>query len=405
MAVRDENTGMLTGGNTEIPPGEIPGPTIPGDGEIRVNGRLVTNDDIFDMLSAIMVGTQGVPEGTSEEVLRLLEGRQIDTQAQLEAAVNQVIANAYEEAQGIVDIMVDNPEALADIEDPGPLVTAVLENSAMQFAGVTPTTPITTAAGGEVVIQGGAGVTVDVGQVIEAGGQIFGEGGILDAIKGYIPGISLPDWMPSAGVIFLPTIGEIVNTVNDIVVNSDISSAIEEGDINEILNDIGEIVAGAGSAAADVLQQKVGEIVAGILGTITDPTKAGTVIGGIIGTAFPNIPSWLPPLITDPRVRSAVSSVLTQEYDADPNLFAEEEEVDINEDDTTLIDDTIKADVKFPEEPEPEPEPEEDEVIVQDPVKGGSEMGTAPVMDPIQPAPEPEPELEPAPQPELCHPH
>ena len=40
----------------------------------------------------------------------------------------------------------------------------------------------------------------------------------------------------------------------------------------------------------------------------------------------PSIPQWLPPLILDPRVRSAVSNVLTQEFDADPNLFTEEQD-------------------------------------------------------------------------------
>jgi len=297
MAVRGENT--------EIPPGEIPGPTIPGDGGIRINGRFVTNDDIFDMLSAIMVGTQGVPEGTSEEVLRRLEGRQIDTQAQLEAAVNQVITEAYEEAQTIVDTMVDNPEALADMEDPGPLITTVLESGAMQFAGTTPTTPITT-VGDRVVLRGGAGVTIDIKKVIDAGGRVFGEGGILDAVIPYIPGISLPNWMPTAGVIFLPSVGKAIENIGNIIENTDITGAIEEGDIGEILNDIGTIIVGAGGEVVGEVREQVDKIIGQITGAVADPTQAGTIIGGVLAGSFPSgIPDWLGGILAE-NVGSAV---------------------------------------------------------------------------------------------------
>ena len=140
---------LTTSTNNEMPPGEDQRPTE----------DILTEENIFEILSAIMVGTQGVPEGTSEEVLRRLEGREIDTQAQLEAAINQVIIEAYEEAQTIVDTMVNDP-ALAGH---GRLAFGytVLESGAMQFAGTTPTTPITT-VGESVVLRGGAGVTVDI---------------------------------------------------------------------------------------------------------------------------------------------------------------------------------------------------------------------------------------------------
>jgi Holliday junction resolvasome RuvABC DNA-binding subunit len=350
------------------------------------------------------------PEAPTD--IQQAEGVTLEAVSQLVTAVE----NARTEAQNIVDTMVNNPEALTDMEDPGPLVTSFISAGAQSFAGTPVTTATPPAAGGEyVVISGGAGVTVSTENILKTGGRIFGETvqvvqrdsegnpvldqngdpvvfdeyqpGILDAIIPYIPGVSLPDWMPSAGVIFLPTVGEAINKIEEVVAESGISEATEGGDLGGILGAIGEIIVGAGSAAVGVLEKKVGEIVNGILGTITDPTRAGTIIGGVLGNAFPSIPSWLPPLITDPRVRSAVSNVLTQEYDADPNLFAEEEVVDINEDDTTYIDDTIKADVKFPEDPDPIGD---GEVIVQDPDKTDGQMGTAPVMDPIQPAPEPE---------------
>jgi hypothetical protein len=265
------------------------------------------------MLSAIMVGTQGVPEGTSAEVLRRLEGRQIDTQAQLEAAVNQVITEAYEEAQTIVDTMVNDPEALADMEDPGPLVTTVLESGAMQFAGTTPTTPITT-VGESVVLRGGAGVTVDIEKVIEAGGQVFGEGGILDAVIPYIPGISLPNWMPTAGVIFLPSVGEAIDKISTIIEDTDISGAIEEGDIGEILNDLGTIIVGAGGEVVGEVQEQVNKIIGQITGAVTDPTRAGTIIGGVLAGSFPSgIPDWLGGILAENvggAVYGAVRNVL-----------------------------------------------------------------------------------------------
>jgi hypothetical protein len=298
MAVRNENP-------FELPPEELPGP-IPGEGGVRINGRLVSNDDIFEMLSAIMIGTQGVPEGTSAEVLRQLEGSSISTEQQLEAAVRQVVTEAYEEAQSIVDTMVNDPEALADMEDPGLLVTTVLESGAMQFAGATPTTPITTTGGGELVIRGGAGVTVDIKQVVDAGGRVFGENGILDAIKGYIPGISLPNWMPTAGVIFLPTVGEVVDQISTIIADTEITGAIEEGDIGEILNDIGTIIVGAGGEVVGEVQEQINKIIGQIQGAVADPTQAGTIIGGVLAGSFPSgIPDWLGGILAE-NVGSAV---------------------------------------------------------------------------------------------------
>ena len=137
----------------------------------------------------------------------------------------------------------------------------------------------------------------------------------------YIPGVSLPNWMPTAGVIFLPTIQEAVNKVGDIINETGIGEAWEEGDIGEVLNDIGEIIVRSGEAAAGVLEEKVSEIIGTITGAISDPTKAGTVLGGVIGTAFPSIPQWLPPLILDPRVYGAVRNVLTQNFNTPEEDF------------------------------------------------------------------------------------
>ena len=47
------------------------------------------------------------------------------------------------------------------MEDPGELTKLFIEQGGMQFAGATPTTPITT-VGDRTVIRGGAGVTINI---------------------------------------------------------------------------------------------------------------------------------------------------------------------------------------------------------------------------------------------------
>ena len=155
----------------EIPPGDEPSPSIPGDdndGGVLVDGVRVTTGEVFEMLTAIIVGTQGVPEGTPAEVLAQLEGREYDSQAQLDAAVRQIVNESFDKAQEIVDTMVDNPEALEGMEDPGALTKVFIEQGGLQFAGAAATTPTTT-VGGREVIRGGAGVTVNVTDIIESG--------------------------------------------------------------------------------------------------------------------------------------------------------------------------------------------------------------------------------------------
>lgn len=253
-------------------------------------------------------------------------------------------------AQEIADVLSSGDiESLEEIGTPDPLTLMVLEQGAMQFAGGPISTATPPGRDETLVITGGAGVSVTTEDILKTGGRIFGETvqvaqrdtdgnlvldangnpilydeyqpGILDAMVPYIPGISLPDWMPSAGVIFLPTVGEAVNKLEEIVRDSGLSEALEEGDFGQVLNELGGIIVDAGSSAAGVLQEKVGKIVAGVLGTITDPTKAGSVLGGIIGATFPSIPSWLPPLITDPRVYGAVRGVLTQNFSTPEDQF------------------------------------------------------------------------------------
>jgi len=120
------------------------------------------------------------------------------------------------EADRIISTLETNPAELSNIPAPtGTKTSEYVENGALTFAGATPTTPIATVGDKKVVLRGGTGVTVDIEQVIGAGGRVFGEGGILDAVVPYIPGISLPNWMPSAGVIFLPSVGEAIDKIKD----------------------------------------------------------------------------------------------------------------------------------------------------------------------------------------------
>jgi len=199
------------------------------------------------------------------------------------------------EADRIIGTLETNPAELANIPAPtGTKTSEYVENGALTFAGATPTTPIAVVGDKRVVLRGGTGVTVDIEQVIGAGGRIFGEGGMLDAVIPYIPGISLPNWMPTAGVIFLPSVGETIDKISAIIAETDITDAIEEGDIGEILNDIGTIIVGTGSEVVSEVQAQVTKILGQIQGTVADPTQAGTLIGGIFAGSFPSgIPDWL----------------------------------------------------------------------------------------------------------------
>ena len=128
------------------------------------------------------------------------------------------------EADRIIETMEDNPNGLQYLPSPkGTKTTEYLETAAMSFTGATPTTPITTVGNKQIVLRGGAGVTMTTEGIRSAGGRVVGaevpvldpdgnpildaDGnpvteyvpGILDAIVPYIPGVSLPNWMPTAG--------------------------------------------------------------------------------------------------------------------------------------------------------------------------------------------------------------
>jgi Holliday junction resolvasome RuvABC DNA-binding subunit len=204
------------------------------------------------------------------------------------------------ETDRIIETLETNPSDLANIPAPtGTKTNEYLETTAMSFVGTTPTSPITTVGGPSgqtIVIRGGTGVTMSIPQVLESGSIKD----LLGVMVPYIPGVSLPNWLPTAGVIFLPTIKDAVEKVEEIITEVDISGAWEEGDIGEVIRDIGEIVVGAGTAAADVIEEKVKEVIGGVVGGVTDPTQAGAVLGGVLAGSFPSgIPDWLGGILSE----------------------------------------------------------------------------------------------------------
>jgi hypothetical protein len=364
----DPNAGTPTSFDNEMPPGDDQRPTE----------DILTEENVFEMLMAIMAGTQGVPEGTTEEVLRRLQGREITTQDQLDAAIRQVVTESFDRAQEIVDTMVDNPEELADMEDPGELTKLFIEQGGMQFAGAAATSPITT-VGDRQVIRGGAGVTINIEDILQGEAREGGESleQILDAIVPYIPGVSLPNWMPTAGVIFLPSVGEAINKVNDIA--GQIGDAIESGEsVGDVLSQIGAIVVQEAEVLSSELEDQWTVLTNTIKDIFTkpktdddgniiyetdedgnivrdedgnpvperevDPTGVSTVLAGVITGSYPDLlPSWMPDLLGGilienlPNVYSAVRNTLIQSGATTEELFPPLEEEIVTEQDPTLM--------------------------------------------------------------------
>ena len=364
----DPNAGTPTSFDDEVPPGDDQRPTE----------DILTEENVFEMLMAIMAGTQGVPEGTTAEVLARLQGRGITTQEQLDAAITQIVTDSFDRAQEIVDTMVDSPEELADMEDPGELTKLFIEQGGMQFAGAAATSPITT-VGDRTVIRGGAGVTINVEDILQGEAREGGESleRILDAIVPYIPGVSLPNWMPTAGVIFLPSVGEAINKVNDIA--GQIGDAIESGEsVGDVLSQIGAIVVQEAEVLSSELEDQWTVLTNTIKDVFTkpktdddgniiyetdedgnvvrdedgnpvperevDPTGVSTVLAGVITGSYPDLlPSWMPDLLGGilienlPNVYSAVRNTLIQSGATTEELFPPLEEEIVTEQDPALM--------------------------------------------------------------------
>jgi len=384
---------------------EVPGPIPEEDGRTPGPDLRTRLYDLFNtgFRWADIAEIWGAGEESLEEILDRIAGN-IDVapedSTQARQILGQYVTEAFDRAQEIVDTMVDNPEELADMEDPGELTKLFIEQGGMSFAGAAATSPITT-VGDRQVIRGGAGVTMTTEGIKSAGGRVIGaevpvldpdgnpildaDGnpvteyvpGILDAIVPYIPGVSLPNWMPTAGVIFLPSVGEAINKVNDIA--GQIGDAIESGEsVGDVLSQIGAIVVQEAEVLSSELEgqwsvltntikdiftkpktdddgniiyetDEDGNIVKDEDGnpvpeTTIDPTGVAGVLAGVITGSYPDLlPSWMPDLLGGilienlPNVYSAVRNTLIQSGATTEELFPPLEEEIVTEQDPTLL--------------------------------------------------------------------
>jgi predicted RNase H-like HicB family nuclease len=256
------------------------------------------------LLETTKAGQPGAP--IDESQLRTL------TQEQREAALEAylIFNQSLDRAQEIVDTMIDNPAALEGMEDPGEVTNLIIEQNALGLLGPSAATPVTSVPQG-MVIRGGAGVTVDISEI----GSISDVNleTIFEHLKGYIPGVSLPSWLPSAGVIFIPDIQGKVRQVNDAiggVVDSIGDVLTGEASVQDVLDAMGGVITDVFDAV--VYNEEEGEegilesAVSGIFGAIkdvlegtADATTTGTVVGGVITSVLgSSLPTWLPGVLT-----------------------------------------------------------------------------------------------------------
>lgn len=309
MAVRGENTGI-----PDIPPYE--------EMEDRegLMGRLLA------LLGGIGQSELGAiwADPTMEEILRANTIRMnpeapFDIEQATNVNVNalsQMIAaleNATTEAQDIADTLFEDPSALSEMEDPGALVTGILESSALGFLGPPGASPVSTTPQG-IVLPGGAGVTVDIGNIGSISDINFET--IFEKLKGYIPGISLPSWLPSAGVIFIPELQDKIRQVDEAIggVIDSVGGALEgEEDAQGVLDAIGGVIGEVFDAVVynedatteeqeGILQNAVGsifDVISSVLEGTADSSTIGTIVSGVatsvLGTSLPN---WLPGVLT-----------------------------------------------------------------------------------------------------------
>jgi len=294
------------------------------------------------LLETTKAGQPGAP--IDESQLRTL------TQEQREAALEAylIFNQSFDRAQEIVDTMIDNPAALEGMEDPGEVTNLIIEQNALGLLGPSAATPVTSVPQG-MVIRGGAGVTVDISEI----GSISDVNleTIFEHLKGYIPGISLPSWLPSAGVIFIPDIQGKIRQVNDAiggVVDSIGDVLTGEASVQDVLDAMGGVITDVFDAVVYNTSEEGEEgifenAVSSVFGAIkdvlegtADATTTGTVVGGVITSVLgSSLPTWLPGVLTTvfgsgspvlPTIQRVLSEAgielpLTQEIEQDPTLM------------------------------------------------------------------------------------
>ena len=353
----DPNAGTPTSFDNEMPPGNN---TVDNTGASRLEdttgiwqtifaqmGRLdllETSGELLEILAeTTRAGQPGAP--IDESQLRTL------TQEQREAALEAylIFNQSFNRAQEIVDTMVDNPEELADMEDPGEITKLLIEQNALGLLGPSAATPVTSVPEG-MVIRSGAGVTVDISEI----GSISDVNleTIFEHLKGYIPGVSLPSWLPSAGVIFIPDIQGKIRQVNDAiggVVNSVEGVLTGEASVQDVLDAMGGVITDVFDAVVyntseegeeGILENAVSSVfgaIKDVLEGTADATTTGTVVGGVITSVLgSSLPTWLPGVLTTvfgsgspvlPTIQRVLSEVgidlpLTEvETEQDPTLM------------------------------------------------------------------------------------
>ena len=326
--------GMLTGNPSRDPTKTQPGETGPFDPNASTTANIEDPGPIpeeegrdpgpdlrtrlYDLFNtgfrwADYVEIWGAGEESLEEILDRIAGN-IDVapedSTQARQILSQYVTEAFDRAQEIVDTMVDNPKELADMEDPGELTNLIIEQNALGLLGPSAATPVTSVPQG-MVIRGGAGVTVDISEI----GSISDVNleTIFEHLKGYIPGVSLPSWLPSAGVIFIPDIQGKVRQVNDAiggVVDSIEGVLTGEASVQDVLDAMGGVITDVFDAV--VYNEEDGEegilesAVSGVFGAIkdvlegtADATTTGTVVSGVITSVLgSSLPTWLPGVLT-----------------------------------------------------------------------------------------------------------
>jgi len=302
------------------------------------------------------------------------------------------VVQSVTEARNILDVLINNPEQIPELEAPtGEYTSQFLEQAAANLTGGgIATVPHPTKPDEElVVLPGGYGVSVSIKDIIgpdaPAGGETIQ--GILDAIKPYIRGIEIPDWLPTAGIIFLPSVGEILNTIGGIVRESGIQGALEEGDYGEVLSDIGEILVNTAGEAGDFVKNKIGDLIDYVTGAIENPDVSTAVITSVVLGGYGNsIPDWLANILVGtpgyPEIRQRILDAIEEAGQPIPSL----PEVPTDDEDD-------------PEEPPTTPptdDPEEPPEVTPLP---GTDDPTAPPPDEFVPPPEQPPEVTPLPGP------
>jgi hypothetical protein len=305
---------------------------------------LETGGELLEILAeTTRAGQPGAP--IDESQLRTL------TQEQREAALEAylIFNQSFDRAQEIVDTLINNPEELEGMENPGEVTNLLIEQNALGLLGPSAATPVTSVPEG-MVIRSGAGVTVDISEI----GSISDVNleTIFEHLKGYIPGVSLPSWLPSAGVIFIPDIQGKIRQVNDAVggvVDSIGGVLTGEASVQDVLDAMGGVITDVFDAVVyntseegeeGILENAVSSVfgaIKDVLEGTADATTTGTVVGGVITSVLgSSLPTWLPGVLTTvfgsgspvlPTIQRVLSEVgidlpLTEvETEQDPTLM------------------------------------------------------------------------------------